>query len=67
METWAIEFRLAWIKESVEIFGFINRDHIRRKFRVSAQQASYDIALVLKRWPDLMTYNRVLKRYERTR
>jgi hypothetical protein len=65
MENWFVEARLAWIKESVEIFGFINREHIQRKFRISSVQASYDIALAMQRWPDLMTYNRMSKRYER--
>ena len=66
-DTWFVEFRLAWIKESVEIFGCINREHIERKFRISTPQASNDIALVLRRWPDLMTYNKSAKRYELTR
>ena len=64
-ETWCIEFRMAWIKESVEIFGKINRQHIVRKFRVSQQQASEDISKVVKRWPDLMSFNSSTKCYER--
>lgn len=65
MSDWFLEYRLAWIKESVEIFGQINRENIMQKFRISLPQASYDIAEVCKRWPDLMTYNRSTKRYER--
>ena len=65
-ESWLVEYRLAWIKESVEIFGQINRDNIMQKFRISLPQASYDIQKVLERWPDLMAYNRSTKRYERT-
>lgn len=61
----AVEYRMAWIKESVEIFGQINREHICRKFQVSLQQAAADIKLVLGRWPDLMSYNKSSKRYER--
>lgn len=64
-ERWFIEHRLAWIKESVEIFGQINRDNIMRKFGISTPQASLDLRTVLERWPDLMTYNRSTKRYER--
>lgn len=41
--TWFTEHRLAWIKESVEIFGFINREHIQKKFGISTPQASYDL------------------------
>jgi hypothetical protein len=62
---WFKEFRFAWIKESVEIFGQINRENITRKFGVSQQIASADIAEVIDRWPGLMTYNRSTKRYER--
>lgn len=64
-ERWFIEHRLAWIKESVEIFGQINRDNIVRKFSISTPQASIDLRATLERWPDLMTYNKSTKRYER--
>lgn len=64
-ETWAVEYRMAWIKEGVEIFGQINRENITRKFRVSSPQASNDLAKVVRRWPGLMTYNKSTKRYER--
>lgn len=62
---WFKEHRLSWIKESVFIFGQINRDNIMRKFGMSMPQASLDIADAMARWPDLMTYNRSAKRYER--
>jgi hypothetical protein len=62
---WFVEYRLAWIKESVEIFGHINREHISMKFSVSIQQASADIQRAMKRWPRLMAYNTSTKRYER--
>lgn len=61
--SWFVEQRLAWIKESVEIFGFINREHIEKKFGISAQQASSDLAKVQERWPDLIRYNRSHKQY----
>lgn len=62
---WFKEHRLAWIKESVEIFGQINRENLLRKFGISTPQASLDIARAIERWPDLMTYNKSTKRYER--
>jgi phenylalanyl-tRNA synthetase beta subunit len=62
---WFIEYRLAWIKESVEIFGQVNRDNLIRKFGISMPLASLDIRKALERWPDLMTYNKSTKRYER--
>lgn len=61
--TWFVETRLAWIKESVEIFGFINREHIQKKFGVSTPQASVDIREALSRWPNLMAYDKSLKQY----
>lgn len=64
-ERWFLEYRLAWIKESVEIFGQINRDNIIRKFGLSTPQASLDLRAALERWPSLMTYNKSTKRYER--
>lgn len=63
--TWFVERRLEWIKESVEIFGFINRAHVQKKFGVSTPQASYDLKAALQRWPSLMAYNTSAKRYER--
>lgn len=63
--TWFTEFREQWIKESVEIFGMINRAHIMHKFEVSSPQASIDLQRVLSRWPNLMKYNTSTKQYER--
>jgi hypothetical protein len=61
---WFSEYRLAWIKESVEIFGRINREHICRKFGVSVPQASIDLNKALVKWPGLMIYNKQSKQYE---
>lgn len=64
-ETWFKNYRLDWIRESVEIFGQINRENIIRKFAVSFQTASADLQAALERWPELMAYNKSTKRYER--
>lgn len=61
---WFGETRLAWIKESVEIFGAIRRPHIMKKFGISAPQASYDLREVQQRWPDLMDYDTADKIYK---
>lgn len=61
--TWFTEYRFAWIKESVEIFGYVNRTHIVKKFGITATQASTDIREVQARWPDLMEYDLSGKRY----
>jgi hypothetical protein len=49
--------------ETVRIFGFINRHHIVKKFRVSVPQASADIKQVLNANPTLMTYDASAKTY----
>lgn len=67
MSTWFRETRIAWVKESVEIFGFINRAHIQRKFGISTPQAAADLCEVQHRWPRLMNYNATTKRYEAAR
>ena len=43
----------------------IQSDNIVRKFGISTPQASIDLRVVLERWPNLMTYNKSTKRYER--
>lgn len=64
MSQWFRETRLAWIKETLEIFGFINRAHVEKKFGVGPAQAASDLQETLRRWPDLMAYNPSSKRYE---
>lgn len=64
MSNWFVEQRLAWIKESLQIFGAIRREHIARKFGISIVQTSADLQMVLARWPGLMEYNRSTKCYE---
>jgi len=63
LKNWFAETRLAWIKESVEIFGFINREHIQKKFGVSTPQASLDLREAMKRWPGMLAYDMKMKRY----
>lgn len=57
MSTWFVERRLEWIRESVIIFGRINREHVSQKFGVSHQQASEDFAEANRRWPEMMRYD----------
>jgi len=61
--TWCEDQRMAWIDEMVEIFGFINRIHIMKKFRVSAQQASADLARYQRLNPGKIVYDVYAKRY----
>lgn len=64
MSDWFLNTRLDWIKEAVEIFGFINRAHIQMKFGISQPQASLDLREAMRRWPDLLHYNKSTKTYE---
>lgn len=64
--SWFVEARLEWIRESVTIFGFINRQHIMCKFGISAPQAAQDLGRAQRRWPKLVQYNATTKRYERS-
>jgi len=63
--TWFVDRRMEWIKESVEIFGFVNRGHITKKFGITVAQASVDLREAQHRWPDLMDYDMSGKRYVR--
>lgn len=62
--SWFKDQRLNWIRESVTIYGFINRDHVKKKFDISTPQASIDIKDAVAKWPLLMKYNTSAKRYE---
>jgi hypothetical protein len=63
---WFTEQRLAWIKESVEIFGAVRRENIMQKFGISTAQASLDLREVRSRWPDLIQYDLSEKAYKAT-
>lgn len=62
---WFERQRMDWIAETLRIFGFINRDHLERKFGVSTPQASKDLKTFTVLFPDVITYNASSKRYER--
>ncbi len=63
MSAYFKQLRLDWIDETLHIFGFINREHLVRKFGVSVPQASLDMQEARCR-NALITYNPSLKRYE---
>ena len=55
--SWAQEQRQDWIAEMVCIYGFINREHVVRKFRISVPQAAMDFAIFLKTHKGIMAYD----------
>lgn len=65
-DTWFIARRQEWIVETLYIFGFIRREHIMKKFGVSTQQASTDLAVFQKRNPQAITYDKSAKMYRTT-
>lgn len=60
---WCQQQRLDWIAETLRVFGFINREHVERKFGVSTPQASADLAAFRRAHPTAMTYDGSAKRY----
>ncbi len=55
--------RMDWIRETLRIFGFINREHIERKFGLSTPQASIDLREYQRLWPADIYYDKSSKRY----
>lgn len=64
MSNWFQQQRMAWIRETVEIFGFINREHLTKKFGISQPQASIDLAYFMTHTsPKMIEYDASAKRY----
>lgn len=60
---WFERQRLAWIAEMLHIYGFINRDHLQRKFSISQPQASKDLQTFARLHPAAMRYDLSRKCY----
>lgn len=60
---WFEQARQDWIAETLDVFGFINRVHLMRKFGISEPQASKDLNQFKRDNPDEMTYDLATKRY----
>lgn len=58
--------RQGWIAETLEVFHFINREHLRRKFGISTPQASKDLNAFQRDNPRAMTYDLSAKHYVAT-
>lgn len=63
-DRWFARHRQEWIAETLRIFGFINRMHLKRKFEVSTAQASVDLRTFQANHPELIEYNQSTKRFE---
>jgi len=62
---WCSEQRQAWIAEMLAIYGFINREHLQRKFRISQPQASKDLRAFMAAHPQRVHYDLSRKCYVR--
>jgi hypothetical protein len=63
---WFAQQRQAWIAETLEIFGFINRVHLMRKFGISRAGAALDLGTFNEQHPDAMHYDNRKKIYVST-
>jgi len=61
---WFEQQRMDWIGETLRIFGFINREHLVRKFGISKVQASHDLQLYQKITVGAMVYDPSAKHYK---
>ncbi len=62
-ERWFKQQRMEWIAESLRVYGFINREHLEKKFGISTAQAAKDFTEFQNLNPDAMRYDVSLKRY----
>lgn len=60
---WFEQHRQEWIAETLRVFGFIQRQHLMKKFGISTPQASADLQLFQKENPGVMEYDTRSKRY----
>ncbi len=60
---WFPQHRQEWIADVLHVYGFINRDHLMRKFRMSSPAASHDLQRFQRENPDAVVYNLARKCY----
>ena len=63
---WFQRQRLDWITEALNVFGYVQRIHLQRKFGISQPQASNDLTMYRMLHPAALVYNTATKRYEAT-
>jgi hypothetical protein len=63
---WFERTRVWWIGDALFVYGFINREHLQRKFGISQPQASKDLATFARLYPGRMAYDLTRKCYVRT-
>jgi len=63
MRNWFAQARQEWIAETLQVFGFINREHLQRKFGISQPQASADLTAFQRESHNAMRYDTSRKCY----
>jgi hypothetical protein len=62
---WFGRQRQSWIAEMLDVYEFINRGHLMRKFGISSPQASKDLQMFAREHPHAMRYDLSRKAYVR--
>jgi len=65
-QRWFESRRIEFIADMLYIYGFINREHLMKKFGISRPQASIDLQSFQRKSSGGMIYNSSTKRYENT-
>lgn len=60
---WFASHRQDWIADMLRVYGFINRQHLSRKFGISTAQAAIDFRAFNEANPDAMKYDARKKIY----
>jgi hypothetical protein len=60
MSRWFENRRVAFIADMLHIYGFINREHLMKKFDISRPQASKDLQSFLRNSSGGMVYNHLM-------
>lgn len=61
--SWCEQQRQLWIADMLAVYGFINREHLQRKFGISQPQASKDLQTFARAHPHAMQYDLTRKTY----
>ena len=60
---WFASHRQEWIADMLQVYGFITRGHMVRKFGISNAQAAIDFRAFNEANPEAMTYDNRKKIY----
>ena len=63
---WCEQQRQLWIADMLAVYGFINREHLQRKFGISQPQASKDLQTFVRAHPTALFYDLSRKCYVAT-